>query len=317
MLCGDAVGGGGGSVWRCLEGGRMQEILSSATGESLDRAHFMAYDLELGYAADFTCLTGDCAADCCARSENENSSPVIWKRYRHLVSKAMRDNASLPWVRSSFTTCQEFGPPPPVVLDVPSLDVYGRPAPSGSTAQATSEAPVDDALVVRPSTGASEAPASTGASPESKPAKHTNVYCDALAWKLRSMTSLPSCDNLAGAVKTWLPKISDEFMRDIRQEYLSLAPSGDSALQVRRKGNTKRRNVSTTLHLRKQIGSEYIAWERDRSSQRCRLRDFCALKFGYQNIVQVPTPSEYSTTKTTTTTITTIATTNATTSSGT
>ena len=204
----------------------MQEILSSATGESLDRAQFMAYDLELGYATDFTCLTGDCAADCCARSENENSSPVIWKRYRHLVSKAMRDQASLPWVRSSFETCQEFGPPPPVALDLPSL----------------SEAPVDDAPVVRPSTGASAAPASTGASPESRPAGHTNAYCDALAWKLRSMTSLPSCDNLAGAVKTWLPKISDEFMRDIRQEYLSIAPSGDSALQVRRKGTL---NVET------------------------------------------------------------------------
>ena len=100
-----------------------------------------------------------------------------------------------------------------------------------------------------------------------------NIFGKAVAWALSRAGAVDATDGgVEEAVAKWLPKIAEDELEEIKQEYLAVQPINKKA--------SAPKNSSCLLPLRLSIGELLLAYRRDRPDSKALLVDFAVENLG-------------------------------------
>jgi hypothetical protein len=223
-------------------------------GSMSEEASLDGYYLDRGFVVVYTCTTGDCAPDARSRFNQDASGPISWKLHRTRVRDSMEAEMSAGWVREAFGTGQERETPRRTEA------ALAKKESSATTAEP-------------PNTDKGQVPLQSGDDSHKKgnPIEDNVAQRDrqVVAWALNSVGFVDNVDVGDSVVETWLAKIGDDCLSQLRKEYS--ASTGTTKLV-----KARRKYQSTALPLRFSIGDMHIKWKRNRPDHAAPLRDFAS-----------------------------------------
>ena len=236
-----------------------------------DAADLAAFYMDLGFACVHTASTGDCAPDACVLFEGGISGPMAWKTQRTRVAAAIQSFCCEPWAQEAFGACQEGAAA--VLVASPAAPQSEAPAPPPPalppvTPDRELEEPPSES---QPADAPPNLPAAAPAAPQAAGDTEMDISKEALSWAFARTGAISSEAEQGQVIATWLSKIADEELAEIKREYI--------AAQIPRNRVT-RTYQSSLLCLRFRVGRAYIEWKRDHPESSACLRDFALQHFG-------------------------------------